>query len=170
MIKQLSLIAALDAANGIGKDNDLMWNLPADMRFFKETTKGHVVIMGRKNYDSIPEKYRPLAGRTNVVLSRKPNFEAPDCLVFDSFENCVASLELAPDQKAFIIGGAEIYKLALESGLVHEMYLTHIDKTYGADTFFPDFNEELYRKTLIFNQLIDERHEAAFTAYRYELS
>jgi dihydrofolate reductase len=170
MIKQLSLIAALDAANGIGKDNDLMWNLPADMRFFKETTKGHVVIMGRKNYDSIPEKYRPLAGRTNVVLSRKPNFEAPDCLVFDSFENCVASLELAPDQKAFIIGGAEIYKLALESGLVHEMYLTHIDKTYGADTFFPDFNEQLYRKTLIFNQLIDERHEAAFTAYRYELS
>lgn len=170
MIKQLSLIAALDAANGIGKDNDLMWNLPADMRFFKETTKGHVVIMGRKNYDSIPEKYRPLSGRTNVVLSRKPNFEAPDCLVFDSFENCVASLELAPDQKAFIIGGAEIYKLALESGLVHEMYLTHIDKTYGADTFFPDFNEELYRKTLIFNQLIDERHEAAFTAYRYELS
>jgi dihydrofolate reductase len=147
-----------------------MWNLPADMRFFKETTKGHVVIMGRKNYDSIPEKYRPLAGRTNVVLSRKPNFEAPDCLVFDSFENCVASLELAPDQKAFIIGGAEIYKLALESGLVHEMYLTHIDKTYGADTFFPDFNEQLYRKTLIFNQLIDERHEAAFTAYRYELS
>lgn len=170
MIKQLSLIAALDAANGIGKDNDLMWNLPADMRFFKETTKGHVVIMGRKNYDSIPEKYRPLAGRTNVVLSRKPNFEAPDCLVFDSFENCVASLELAPDQKAFIIGGAEIYKLALESGLVHEMYLTHIDKTYGADTFFPDFNEQLYRKTLIFNQLIDERHDAAFTAYRYELS
>lgn len=170
MIKQLSLIAALDAANGIGKDNDLMWNLPADMRFFKETTKGHVVIMGRKNYDSIPEKYRPLAGRTNVVLSRKPNFEAPDCLVFDSFENCVASLELAPDQKAFIIGGAEIYKLALESGLVHEMYLTHIDKTYGADTFFPDFNEQIYRKTLIFNQLIDERHEAAFTAYRYELS
>jgi dihydrofolate reductase len=170
MIKQLSLIAALDAANGIGKDNDLMWNLPADMRFFKETTKGHVVIMGRKNYDSIPEKYRPLAGRTNVVLSRKPNFEAPDCLVFDSFENCVASLELAPDQKAFIIGGAEIYKLALESGLVDEMYLTHIDKTYGADTFFPDFNEQPYRKTLIFNQLIDERHEAAFTAYRYELS
>ena len=170
MIQQLSLIAALDAANGIGKDNDLMWNLPADMRFFKETTKGHIVIMGRKNYDSIPEKYRPLAGRTNVVLSRKTNFEAPDCMVFDSFENCVASLELAPGQKAFIIGGAEIYKLALESGLVHEMFLTHIDKIYGADTFFPDFNAALYHKELIFNQVIDEKHEAAFAAYRYELS
>jgi dihydrofolate reductase len=170
MIKQLSLIAALDAANGIGKDNDLMWNLPADMRFFKETTKGHVVIMGRKNYDSIPEKYRPLAGRTNVVLSRKAHFEAPDCLVFDSFENCISSLELAPEQKAFIIGGAEIYKLALESGLVHEMFLTHIEKTYGADTFFPEFNAQRYRKELIFSQAIDEKHEAAFAAYRYELS
>lgn len=170
MIQQLSLIAALDAANGIGKENDLMWNLPADMRFFKETTKGHVVIMGRKNYDSIPEKYRPLAGRTNVVLSRKTNFDAPDCMVFDSFENCIASLELAPGQKAFIIGGAEIYKLALESGLVHEMFLTHIDKIYGADTFFPDFNATLYHKELIFNQVIDEKHEAAFAAYRYELS
>ncbi|MFM6946759.1 MAG: dihydrofolate reductase [Flavobacteriales bacterium] len=169
MIKQLSLIAALDAANGIGKDNDLMWNLPADMRFFKETTKGHVVIMGRKNYDSIPEKYRPLAGRTNVVLSRKENFSAPDCLVFDSFENCMASLELAPDQKAFIIGGAEIYKVALASGLVHEMYLTHIDKTYGADTFFPDFKVQNYRKEPLFTQAIDEKHEAGFTAYRYEL-
>jgi len=170
MIKQLSLIAALDAANGIGKDNDLMWNLPADMRFFKETTKGHVVIMGRKNYDSIPEKYRPLAGRTNVVLSRKAHFEAPDCLVFDSFEKCISSLELAPEQKAFIIGGAEIYKLALESGLVNEMFLTHIEKTYGADTFFPEFNAQRYRKELIFNQAIDEKHEAAFAAYRYELS
>lgn len=170
MIKQLSLIAAIDAANGIGKNNDLMWNLPADMRFFKETTKGHIVIMGRKNYDSIPEKYRPLSGRTNVVLSRKPSFDAPDCLVFDSLENCMASIELAPGQKAFIIGGAEIYKLALESGLVHEMYLTHIDKTYGADTFFPEFNTEQYSKTLIFNQVIDEKHEAAFTAYHYELS
>ena len=76
MINALSMIAALDADHGIGKDNDLMWNLPADMQFFKDTTKGHVVIMGRKNYDSIPEKYRPLPGRTNVVLSRQANFEA----------------------------------------------------------------------------------------------
>lgn len=169
MIEQLSLIAALDAENGIGKDNDLMWNLPADMRFFKETTKNHVVIMGRKNYDSIPEKYRPLAGRTNVVLSRKQDFIAPDCLVFDSFEKCIASLELAPEQKAFIIGGAEIYKIALASGLVKEMYLTHIDRTYGADTFFPDFNIKNYHKALLFEQAIDEKHEAVFRAYRYEL-
>ena len=94
MINSLSLIAALDANNGIGKDNDLMWNLPADMQFFKETTKGHVVIMGRKNYDSIPERFRPLPGRSNVVLSRQANFEAPGCTVYDSLETCLQNIKL----------------------------------------------------------------------------
>lgn len=167
MIASLSLIAALDAANGIGKNNDLMWNLPADMRFFKETTKDHVVIMGRKNYDSIPEKFRPLPNRTNIVLSRQPNFEAPGCLVFDSFASCLQKLKLLDGQKAFIIGGAQIYALALESGLVNEIFLTHIDKAYGADTFFPDFETLSYQKTLLFTQEIDEKHESNFKVYQY---
>jgi dihydrofolate reductase len=148
MINALSMIAALDAENGIGKDNDLMWNLPADMQFFKDTTKGHAVIMGRKNYDSIPEKYRPLPGRTNVVLSRQANFEAEGCLVFDSLASCLQNLELQDGQKAFIIGGAQI-------------------KTYGADTFFPVFNESTYKKSLLFSQAIDEKHEANFEVYQY---
>jgi dihydrofolate reductase len=151
MINALSMIAALDANNGIGKNNDLMWNLPADMQFFKDSTKGHVVIMGRKNYDSIPEKFRPLPGRTNVVLSRQANFAAEGCLVFDSLT----------------IGGAQIYALALESGLVKEIFLTHIDKTYGADTFFPDFDATAYKKSLLFKQGIDEKHEANFEVYQY---
>jgi dihydrofolate reductase len=167
MISSLSMIAALDAANGIGKNNDLMWNLPADMQFFKETTKGHVVIMGRKNYDSIPEKYRPLPGRKNVILSRQPDFEAPGCLVFDSLAACLEQLQLEEGQKAFIIGGAQIYALALESGKVQDLYLTHIEKVYGADTFFPEFAAELYQKTLLFAQAIDDKHEAAFEAYHY---
>lgn len=167
MISSLSMIAALDAANGIGKNNDLMWNLPADMQFFKETTKGHVVIMGRKNYDSIPEKYRPLPGRKNVILSRQPGFEAPGCLVFDSLGACLEQLQLEEGQKAFIIGGAQIYALALESGKVQDLYLTHIEKVYGADTFFPEFATELYQKTLLFAQGIDDKHEAAFEVYHY---
>lgn len=167
MITALSLIVAVDAANGIGKNNDLMWNLPADMQFFKETTKGHVVIMGRKNYDSIPEKYRPLAGRTNVILSRNTVFEAPGCLVFSSLEDCLANLSLAAGQQAFIIGGAQIYELALKTGLVENMFITHIDKTYGADTFFPDFNQNKYEKTILFEQSINEKHEASFKVYQY---
>ena len=167
MINALSMIAALDADHGIGKDNDLMWNLPADMQFFKDTTKGHVVIMGRKNYDSIPEKYRPLPGRTNVVLSRQANFEAEGCLVFDSLATCLQNLELQDGQKAFIIGGAQIYALALESGLVKEIFLTHIDKSYDADTFFPVFDATAYQKSLLFSQAIDGKHEANFEVYQY---
>lgn len=167
MINALSMIAALDADHGIGKDNDLMWNLPADMQFFKNTTKGHVVIMGRKNYDSIPEKYRPLPGRTNVVLSRQANFEAEGCLVFDSLAKCLQNLELQDGQKAFIIGGAQIYALALESGLVNEIFLTHIDNTYGADTFFPVFDATTYQKSLLFSQASDGKHEANFEVYQY---
>jgi len=167
MIASLSMIAALDAANGIGKNNDLMWNLPADMQFFKETTKGHVVIMGRKNFDSIPEKFRPLPGRKNVILSRQPDFEAPGCLVFSSLADCLQLLQLEEGQKAFVIGGAQIYALALESGLVNEIFLTHIDKVYGADTFFPDFDASSYRKSLLFEQTLDDKHEANFEVYQY---
>ena len=70
-----SLIVAMDLDRGIGKNNDLMWHLPNDMKFFKETTSGHVVVMGRKNYESIPERFRPLPNRENVVLTRNANFE-----------------------------------------------------------------------------------------------
>jgi len=167
MIASLSMIAALDAANGIGKNNDLMWNLPADMQFFKETTKGHVVIMGRKNFDSIPEKFRPLPGRKNVILSQQPDFEAPGCLVFSSLADCLQQLQLEEGQKAFVIGGAQIYALALESGLVNEIFLTHIDKVYGADTFFPDFDASSYQKSLLFEQTLDDKHEANFEVYQY---
>jgi len=167
MIASLSMIAALDAENGIGKNNDLMWNLPADMQFFKETTKGHVVIMGRKNYDSIPEKFRPLPGRKNVILSRQPDFEAPGCLVFSSLADCLQQLQLEEGQKAFVIGGAQIYALALESGLVNEIFLTHNDKVYSAYTFFPDFDVSSYQKSLLFEQTLNDKHEANFEVYQY---
>lgn len=167
MITALSLIVAIDAQSGIGKNNDLMWNLPADMQFFKQQTNGHVVIMGRKNYDSIPEKYRPLAGRTNIVLSRQSDFDAPGCLVFDSLDSCLENLVLEAGQKAFIIGGAQIYDLALKSGLVNEIFLTQIDKVFGADTFFPSFDTTPYTKTHLFSQEIDDKHGAAFDVYLY---
>ena len=78
----VSLIAAVSENNVIGRNNDLIWHLPEDMKFFKDTTAGHHVIMGRKNYDSIPEKYRPLPGRTNVIVTRNKDFTAPNCKVF----------------------------------------------------------------------------------------
>jgi dihydrofolate reductase len=123
--------------------------------------------MGRKNFDSIPEKFRPLPGRKNVILSRQPDFEAPGCLVFSSLADCLQQLQLEEGQKAFVIGGAQIYALALESGFVNEIFLTHIDKVYGADTFFPDFDASSYQKSLLFEQTLDDKHEANFEVYQY---
>ena len=90
----ISLIAALTRNHIIGKDNRLPWHLPDDMKYFMQTTKGHMVIMGRKNYDSIPEKFRPLPNRTNIVVTRQRDFSAPGCMVVHSLEDAVGLAKL----------------------------------------------------------------------------
>ena len=166
---KVALIVAIDAERGIGKNNDLMWHLPNDMKFFKDTTQNQIVVMGRKNYDSIPEKYRPLPNRLNVVLTRNTDFQAPDCKVFTSLEACFEYFKHETEKTIFIIGGGEIYKMALESGRIEEMYVTYIDKIYGADTFFPLFNDKEWKSEEILNQDIDERHDASFVILKHTL-
>ena len=120
----VSLIVASSENGVIGKDNDLIWHLPNDMRFFKDTTLNHHVIMGRKNFESIPHKYSPLPNRTNIIITRQTDYKADGCVVVNSLE---AALEIAKengDKEPFIIGGGEIYKLALETNLVDKIYLT----------------------------------------------
>ncbi len=166
MIK-VSLIVAMDRNRGIGRDNDLMWHLPNDMRFFKETTENQIVVMGRKNYDSIPEKYRPLPNRENVILTKNTAFEASNCSVFNSLDAALSAYESDKNRKLFIIGGGQIYKLALDANILEEMFITHIDGDYEADTFFPDFNESDWNKELLMSQSIDERHQHDFKVFRY---
>jgi dihydrofolate reductase len=163
---QIQLIVAMDRERGIGKNNDLMWHLAADMRFFKETTSGHIVVMGRKNWDSIPLKYRPLSNRENVVLTRNTDFQAEDAYVFHSLEDSISHYD-GDDRKFFIIGGGEIYRHALELGCVDEMYITHVDAVYGADTFFPEFNNEEWTMHELFHFEKDEKNEASFTVKHY---
>jgi dihydrofolate reductase len=162
-----ALIVAMDSEGGIGKNNDLMWHLPKDMKFFKDTTQGQIVVMGRKNYDSIPEKYRPLPNRLNIVLTRNEHFNAPDCLVFHSLETCLKHFEEETERIVFIIGGGEIYRMALESDMLDEMYITHVHHRYEAETFFPRFEEENWESHVIFEQEKDAQHEAAFTVKKY---
>jgi dihydrofolate reductase len=164
---KVALIVAIDSARGIGKNNDLMWHLPNDMKFFKETTQNQIVVMGRKNYDSIPEKYRPLPNRLNVVLTRNADFQAPDCEVFTSLEACFEHFKNETERTIFIIGGGEIYKMALEHNRIDEMYITYINKEYGADTFFPTFDEEQWKSEEILRQDRDEKHEADFFIMKY---
>ena len=137
---KVSLIVAVSENGVIGKDNDLAWHLPKDMNFFKETTENHFVIMGRRNYESIPEKYRPLPNRTNIVVTRNKMFTAENCIVTNSIENAIEMAKKAGDNEPFIIGGGQIYKLALENNLVDFIYLTRVHATIDGDTFFEDLD------------------------------
>jgi dihydrofolate reductase len=165
---RVSLIAAVAANGVIGKDNDLIWTLRDDMAFFKRTTKGHHVIMGRKNWESIPERFRPLPGRPNVVLSRDTSYSANGAQTCASLEVALDVARAAGEEEAFIIGGAQIYGLALELGVVDTMYLTHVDKAFDGDTWFPDFAVAQWKSQPMFSHIADDRNEAAFSVHRYD--
>jgi dihydrofolate reductase len=157
----------MDSNRGIGKDNDLMWHLPAEMRFFTATTKEQIVVMGRKNYDSIPEKYRPLPYRENVVLSRNANFDAGTCKVFTSLNECVEHFKIETERKLFVIGGGQIYREALEHEGLNEMLITYIDHAFEPDTYFPKFDELTWNKEEVLRYEADEKNPHGFTVYRY---
>ena len=146
---KLAMIAAVGRYFELGKDNDLVWHFKEDMSFFRETTRGATVIMGRKTFESLP---KALQGRRNIVITRNADFKAKDV-------ECVAGVEEAiekakEDDKVFIIGGAAIYKAFLK--FAETLYLTEIDAEYPeADTFFPAFDKELYNKTVIKTIIVD---------------
>jgi len=157
----------MDENRGIGKDNDLMWHLPADMKFFRETTTNHIVVMGRKNFESIPEKYRPLPKRENVVLTRNSSFKADGCLVAHSMEECLNLFDENEERTLFIIGGGEIYRQALEMNVLDELYITHVNKSYAADTFFPKFDLKEWTVSVLFEKEKDEKNPASFSVVKY---
>ncbi|HBH07697.1 MAG TPA: diacylglycerol kinase [Flavobacteriales bacterium] len=163
------IIAAVAENSVIGKNNDLIWYLPADLAFFKEKTRGCSVIMGRRNYDSIPERYRPLPGRKNIVVSRTTDLHLhPDVLIAASIEQ---ALELASKESTeipFIIGGGQVYQYALDHDLVDKMYITHIHQSFEGDTFFPIIDSEKWSKTWEEYHPKDHHHQFDFTFTLYE--
>lgn len=153
----VSLIVAISENRVIGKDNDLIWNLPNDIRFFKEKTMGHHVIMGRKNFESIPHKYRPLPNRTNIIISRQADYTAEGCTVVTSLESALEIAKNNGEKEPFIIGGGQIYKLALEANIIDKIYLTKIHHSFEGDTFFPKLNSSWKEVNKIENKA-DEKH------------
>jgi dihydrofolate reductase len=164
----LSLIAALTKNHVIGKNNDLPWHLPDDMKYFMNTTKGHVVIMGRKNYDSLPPKFKPLKDRHNIVISAQPNYAAPGAIVVDSWEKALAEAtrNTAINSEVFVIGGAQIYNLAMPTA--NRLYLTEIDTTLDGDTYFPSFEKSNWIEKSRIHHHADERHAYAFDFVVYD--
>jgi dihydrofolate reductase len=130
--QRLILIAAMDEARGIGKDNALLWHLPEDLAHFKQTTQGHPILMGRKTWDSIG---RPLPGRRNIVITRNPIWEHPGAERAASLDEALALSQGC--EKAFVIGGGTLYAQALH--LADELILTRVQGQFEADTWFPEW-------------------------------
>ncbi len=132
---QVSIIAAIGKNRELGKDNKLLWHIPADFKRFKALTSGHTVIMGRKTFESIG---KPLSNRINIVVTRNRSWTPLGCTVYHSVEEAIENSELG--KKIFIIGGASIYKQGIK--YADKLYLTLVDKQYPeADAFFPDYPE-----------------------------
>ena len=162
----ISIIAAASENNVIGKDNDLIWHLPDDMAFFKEKTSGHCVLMGRKNYESIPERFPPLPNRPNIVVSRGDHPNAKDRYYVKSLEEGIEKANELGERELFVIGGGEIYRQAIS--LANKLYLTRVHHDFDGDTYFPDLDESLWKeKTRRFHDK-DERHSYAMTFLEYE--
>jgi dihydrofolate reductase len=131
---EIVIIAAVARNRVIGKDNKLLWNIPDDMAHFKSLTAGHTVVMGRKTWESLPPRFRPLPGRRNIVISRQKDYAAPGAEVADSLEN---SLKLASTATTvFVIGGEQIYRQAMP--LADRLEITEVDLEPEGDAWFPE--------------------------------
>ncbi|MBL8011070.1 MAG: dihydrofolate reductase [Flavobacteriales bacterium] len=163
----VSAIAAVSANGVIGRDGDLPWRLPDDMAFFQRTTRGHCVITGRLNWESIPPRFRPLKHRTNIVVTRNPGYDAPGAVVVGSLEAALEHARGLGEPEAFIIGGGQLYREALAKDMVDRIYLTRVHADLDGDTHFPDLNgrwHEVWRE----EHPADHHHAHAFTFLRLE--
>jgi dihydrofolate reductase len=139
----VSLVVAVAANGVIGRDNRMPWHLPEDLAHFKRLTLGHPVVMGRKTHESILATLgKPLPGRTSIVVTRQPAFSAPGCEVVASLGAALEAARAA--EEVFVIGGAEIYRLALERA--DRVYLTRIDAAFEGDVVFPALNPVEWRE------------------------
>ena len=162
---KIKLIVAATENNVIGIKNNLPWNLPDDMKYFKNKTIGSTVIMGKKNYLSIPKKFRPLKERTNIVLTTDNNFQAKDCVVENSLEAAIKNAKKL-NKDIFIIGGGMVYKYALNENLVDIIYLTRIHATIPGDTFFPKIDSSKWETIKSKFHPKDNQHKYDFTFFK----
>lgn len=155
-MQKISMIAAVSENNGLGKDNQLVWHLPDDFKRFKQLTTGHHIIMGRKTFESFP---KPLPNRTHIIITRNKKYRADNCLVAYTLEE---ALRLAnSDTNPFIIGGGEVYHLALP--VAHEIELTRVHTNVEADAFFPEIHESDWQLVEEVYHPRDQKHEYDFT-------
>ena len=163
---ELSLIAAIAENGVIGKDNDLIWHLPADLKRFKKVTTGHTIIMGRNTFESIG---KPLPNRTTIIITRSKDYKAEGCLVVHSIQDAIKAAK--DDEHIFIIGGAQIYKQAIESNLADQLDITEVHHSFDADVYFPEINLNIWEETSreYFSADNKNKHNYSFVSYKKKL-
>ncbi|HRQ29392.1 MAG TPA: dihydrofolate reductase [Saprospiraceae bacterium] len=149
----ISAIVAVSKNNVIGKDNKMPWHLPADLAYFKKTTLGHPVILGRKNFDSIG---KPLPGRTNIIVTRDRSFACTNCTVVHSLEEALLYGFQNKEDEVFIIGGGTIYEQSMD--LWDKLYLTEIDTEMDGDVFFPEIDKTKWEQISAVEKEADEKN------------
>jgi dihydrofolate reductase len=160
----ISLIAAIGKNNELGKGNTLLWHMPADMKYFRDTTKGHTVLMGRKTFESLPDG--PLPKRRNIIITRDKNYEIEGAEVVHSLEEALNPFKDSKEE-IFIIGGAEIYKQSM--GIADKLYITHINaEDKDADAFFPEITPLVWNEISHDERKKDEENPFDYTFSVYE--
>ena len=160
----VSAIAAVAQNRVIGANNDLIWRLPNDLKFFKKHTSGHAIIMGRKTWESM--NGRPLPKRTNIIVTRNPEYQAEGGVVVTSIEAAIEKARELDETELFVIGGGEIYRQSMP--LLNQLYYTHVHAEVPGDTYFPEVNWPEWRELERTDYPADERHDHAFSTAIYE--
>lgn len=158
-----SIIAAVAQNNVIGKDNDLVWHMPADLKYFKQTTAGHYIIMGRKTFESFG---KPLKHRTHIIVTRNKEYTYPGCYIVHNLDDAFKIAAENNQQEVFILGGAEIYRQSI--GRSDRLYITEIKETFDGDTFFPEINKNEWREVDRSEFEPDEKNKYPYAFVRYE--
>lgn len=161
---KISLIAAISENHVIGKNNKLLWKISADMKLFKSYTTGHHIIMGRKTFESFD--FKPLPNRPNIVISRDPEYRKEGCTTCTSYDEALKIAQEAGEQEVFVIGGGEIYKIAIENA--DTLYISHIHVTLDGDTVFPKIDPKLWALKEKHSYFKDEKNQYDFDFCVYE--
>jgi dihydrofolate reductase len=156
----ITIVVAISENHVIGKDNQLLWYLPNDLKHFKNITTGHTVIMGRKTFDSVG---KPLPKRRNIIITRQA-ITIEGCEVVNSIE--VALALCADEEEVFIVGGAEIYKQSMH--LTHRIYLTVVHKDFDGDSFFPEIDKNEWKEVFREDHAPDEKNAIPYSFVTYE--
>lgn len=159
----ITIIAAIAKNNALGKNNDLIWHLPADLKRFKKVTTGHHILMGRNTFESIG---RPLPNRTTIIITKNEQYVQEGCLIANSVEQ---ALEMAhDDDQIFIIGGAQVYEYAMKHDFADALDITLVHHEFEADVYFPEIDPTVWRRVEREDFIADEKNKFDYSFIRYK--